>query len=120
MLVSDKNSWIPPKDQNQGYTDFYKYDNLRQYTVVFYYAILLIVGNESCPLTTGQTLFSSGVVIMGAIATAFIFGNMAALMAVINKKDSVYQEQIDFISNTMRSIKLPEKVQNTIIDYLMY
>ena len=57
---------------------------------------------------------------MGAIATAFIFGNMAALMAVINKKDSTFQEQMDFVSNTMRSIKLPEKIQNQIIDYLMH
>ena len=120
MLVSAQDSWMPPKDQNQGYTDFYNYDNLRQYTIVFYYAILLVVGNESCPLSTAQTLFSSGVVIMGAIATAFIFGNMAALMAVMNKKDSTYQEQIDFVSNTMRSIKLPEKIQNTVIDYMMH
>jgi len=56
--------------------------------VVFYYAILLIVGNESAPRTTAQTVYSSLVVMLGAIVTAFIFGNMAALMATINKKDS--------------------------------
>lgn len=120
MLVSTRDSWIPPKDLDSGETDFYDINSLRQYTVVFYYAILLIVGNESAPQTTQQTIFSSLVVIMGAIVTAFIFGNMAALMATINKKDSHFQEQIDFVSTTMRSIKLPEKIQNQVIEYLMH
>jgi len=35
---------------------------------------------------------------MGAIVTAFIFGNMAALLAAINKKDSYFQEQLDMVS----------------------
>lgn len=90
MLVNGKDSWLPPKDLDAGETNFYDISKLRQYTVVFYYAILLIVGNESAPQTTYQTVFSSLVVIMGAIVTAFIFGNMAALMATINKKDSQF------------------------------
>ena len=120
MLVQNRDSWMPPKDQNNGYTDFYDISNLDQYTVVFYYAILLIVGNESAPISAAQTLFSSLIVMIGAISTAFIFGNMAALMAVINKKDSRFQEQIDFVSTTMRSIKLPESIQNQVIEYLMH
>lgn len=120
MLVKTRDSWLPPKDLDAGETDFYDLNSLRQYTVVFYYAILLIVGNESAPQTTEQTIFSSLVVIMGAIVTAFIFGNMAALMATINKKDSHFQEQIDFVSTTMRSIKLPEEIQNQVIEYLMH
>ena len=79
-----------------------------QYSVVFYYAILLITGNESAPITNLQTVYSSLVIIMGAIVTAFIFGNMAALMATMNKRDSYLQEQMDLVSSTMRSIKLPE------------
>ena len=120
ILVSDKDSWIPPKDLDAGETDFYEISDFKQYTVVFYYAILLIVGNESAPRSTNQTIFSSLVVIMGAIVTAFVFGNMAALMATINKKDSHNQEQIDFVSSTMRSIKLPEEIQNQVIEYLMH
>jgi len=120
ILVRSKDSWLPPKDLDSGDTNFYEISNLRQYTVVFYYAILLIVGNESAPKSTEQTIFSSLVVIMGAIVTAFIFGNMAALMATINKKDSHFQEQLDFVSTTMRSIKLPEDIQTQVIEYLMH
>ena len=57
---------------------------------------------------------------MGAIVTAFIFGNMAALMATINKKDSTFQETLDLVSTTMRSIKLPEDIQDKVINYLMH
>jgi hypothetical protein len=45
--------------------------------------------------------------ILGQIITGFIFGNMAALMAAMNKKDSQFQEQFDSITNLMRAIKLP-------------
>jgi len=72
--------------------------------VVFYYAILLLVGSEICPTNVGETVFASMVLIMGAIVTAFIFGNMAALMAEINKKDSLFQEQLDRITSLMRGI----------------
>lgn len=60
--------------------------------MVFYQAILLIVGNEAGPKTVGQTIYASIVVLTGAIITAFIFGNMAALMATLNKKDNHLQE----------------------------
>jgi CRP-like cAMP-binding protein len=120
MLVANRDSWLPPKDLDAGVTDFYDINTFGKYTVVFYYAILLIVGNESAPRDTSQTVFASLVVIMGAIVTAFIFGNMAALMATINKKDSHFQETLDLVSTTMRSIKLPEEIQDQVIKYLMH
>jgi len=79
-----KSNWIPPKDLDSGETNFYEVSEGYQYSYVFYYAILLLVGNESAPVTMGQTIFSSLIVIMGSIITAFIFGNMAALMAAMN------------------------------------
>lgn len=71
-------------DLDSGETIFYKVGNGYRYSTVFYYAILLLVGNEAAPTTLGQTIFASMVVIMGSITTAFIFGNMAALMAAMN------------------------------------
>jgi len=49
---------------------------------------LLITGNECAPVDFRQTVFASIVIIMGSVVTAFIFGNIAALIAAINKKDS--------------------------------
>ena len=95
LLIRERGSWVPPKDldyvarqENELWTktDFYDLSISFQYATVFYYAVLTMVGNEIAPRTSTQTLFSSLIIITGAIVSAFIFGNMAALMATINKK----------------------------------
>ena len=117
---NEDHNWIPTKDLDAYETDFFEKTPWDKYTIVFYYMILLVVGNDCAPVTFGETLYASLVIIMGAIVTAFIFGNMAALMASINKKDSYFQEQLDIVSQTMRSLKLPEKMQDNVLKYLQY
>lgn len=65
--------------------DFYAFPLGRMYVVLFYNAIILLVGNEINPTTELQTVYSSLIVILGAITNAFIFGNMAALMQTMNR-----------------------------------
>lgn len=86
-IIVINSTWMPPKDVNYGKTDFYVVDIWSQYAVVFYYGILLLVGSEIDPTDVNQTIFSSLIIILGQITTAFIFGNMAALMATFNLKD---------------------------------
>lgn len=57
---------------------------------MLYYAIILLVGNEIMPTSVGLTIYSSLIVILGSITNAFIFGNMAALMSAMNRKDSQF------------------------------
>jgi len=87
---------------------------------MFYYGFLMLVGNEAAPRSTAQTVFSSLVIIAGSIIFAFIFGNMAALMASMNQKESAFQDQMDRISNIMKAIKLPEPVQAQVEEYLIH
>jgi hypothetical protein len=47
-----------------------------------------MMGNEGAPVTFPQTVYFSLIVLIGAIVTALIFGNMAALMASINRQDT--------------------------------
>jgi len=51
-FVSERDSWLPPKDLNNQVTTFYEQDNDLQYPVMFYYGLMLIVGNEMAPKTT--------------------------------------------------------------------
>lgn len=120
LVSNEEENWIPTKDLDAYETNFYSLTTLNKYSIVFYYSILLIVGNDCAPVTFGQTVYASLVMIIGAIVTAFIFGNMAALMATINKKDSYFQEQLDMVSQTMRSLKLPEDLQDNVLKYLQY
>ena len=80
LLVGEKDTWIPPKDLDSGETNFYEVSKLSQYSVMFYYGLLLIFGNESAPRNNPQTVFSSLVIILGALVTAFIFGNIANIV----------------------------------------
>ena len=61
---------------------------MNQYFIVFYYSILTMSGNDILPNNTVETISASFIIITGAIVSAFIFGNMAAIMASINKKSS--------------------------------
>ena len=58
LIVKEIDSWVPPKDLDSGETDFYDLSMWAKYSVVFYYAILLLVGNESAPRTSTQTVFA--------------------------------------------------------------
>jgi ABC-type microcin C transport system permease subunit YejB len=116
--VQEKDSWLPPKDLDAQETNFYFQDISNKYAVCFYYAMLLVVGNEAAPTNNNQMIYASMIILIGYIVTAFIFGNMAALMANLNRKDSQFQEIIDFVSSTMRSIKLPENMQDDVLKYL--
>jgi len=117
FLVKEKGSWVPPRDldytsrkNNELWkrTDFYEESIPFKYATVFYYAILTMVGNEISPRTPTQTVVSSLIIITGAIVSAFIFGNMAALMATMNKKNTMFDEQLDLVNTTMRRMKLDE------------
>ena len=82
--------------------------------------MLLLVGSDILPMNGGQYFYGSIIVIFGSILQAFLFGNMAALMASINLKDNRMQEHLDNVSGVMRSIKLPKTMQLDIMRYFQY
>jgi len=51
LFVGKKDTWLPPKDLDAGITTFYDIDKLQQYSVMFYYGLLMIFGNESAPMS---------------------------------------------------------------------
>jgi len=51
-----------------------------------------MMGNEIAPRDTIQTVFASIIIITGAVVSAFIFGNMAALIGTMNKKSTHFDE----------------------------
>jgi len=119
ILVREQDSWIPPKDLDKQLTDFYKDGLLKKYATVFYYAILTMVGNEIAPRNNIQTIFATFVVISGALLSAFIFGNIAALMATMNRRTNYFDQIMDLSSTTMKSVRLPANKQDDVYSYLL-
>ena len=44
-----------------------------------YYSVALLFGTEAVPVNEWQTLFAAVILLLGAILTAAIFGNMTVL-----------------------------------------
>ena len=50
---------------------------------------------------------------------ANIFGEMASIFQSINRKSQKFQEQLDIANTNMKHLRLPDKLQNNIRDFMM-
>ena len=57
---------------------------------------------------------------MGAIINANIFGELAVLLASINRKRTQFQEKIDTANTVMKNISLPDAMQVQVVSFLTY
>ena len=91
MLIVNK-IWIPPLDyvDYKASTYFSSDDVLYQYLMCFYYMVACIGGNELGPIASVECLFITFAMISAAIINANLFGQMAFLVTVINKKSTEY------------------------------
>ena len=78
-----------------------------------------MVGNDAQPTSTSQTVYFSFIVVLGAICISVFFGNIAAVMGNMNRKENLFQEKVDLISMTMKNIILPEAIQAQVLNYLL-
>lgn len=79
--------WIPPTDFLTGTTVLYQESILYQYSSSFYHAVLMLGGNEIGPRTNFELGFVAYIMLAGAIINANIFGEMAVLVTMINRKN---------------------------------
>lgn len=91
FIVNQSQIWIPPlhfisyKDNDQ-----YTSDNTRKYFLSMYHAVLMLGGNEMGPRTHFEMGFVAFVMLAGAIINANIFGEMAVLVQMINRKSTKF------------------------------
>ena len=85
-----------------------------------YHAVLMLGGNDIGPRGEFQLSFVTFILIMAAIINANIFGNIAVLIQSLNRKAANFQEKMEYASETMKNIKLPESIQDSVKSYLTY
>ena len=77
--------WIPPYDYYDGNDGFWlRYENeewMYLYFVCLYYSVLVIGGNEMGPKELQELVFMVIINLTGAIFQAYIFGELAVLIA---------------------------------------
>ena len=108
-------AWIPPYDFFDGSEVFWaRFENgetLFVYSVVLYYATLVIGGNEMGPKESNELLFCVAVNLIGAIFNSYIFGELAVLLNTADSKENAFQELIDTSNTAMANVKLEQDLR---------
>ena len=91
-----------------------------QYWICIYYSVIMLVGGDIYPNTSVHDSVAGLFILSGAIVTAIMFGNMAVIITSLNKKVVEFQEKQDIVNTTIKNLKLDERIQNKILDYIMY
>ena len=120
FIVKQNERWIPPLDYLTGETELYVDSNFSQYWTSVYHAVLMFGGNDVYPKGNLQLTFLALTLITAAIINANIFGNMAVLIQSLNRKAAVFQEKMEYASETMKNLRIPEGIQDDIKTYLTY
>ena len=67
-----------------------------------------------------QAFVASFLIIIGALLTGILFGEMAVLSSNLNMKSTKFQEIIDTVNTTMKNMKINEKLQLEVHEYLIF
>lgn len=82
-------------------------------------AVLAFGGNEMGPRTDFEILFITLVLIVFLLVNASLFGTMTMLVALVSKKESEFQGQVDVANTAMKNMELPKEAQNEVRFYLI-
>ena len=85
-----------------------------------YMALAMLNGGECGPATTEQLMFACGFILIGAIITANMFGTMAVIVSLLNRKQAKFQQKLDLANTCMKNMCLGSATQTKVINYIFY
>jgi len=68
---------------------------------------MILSGNDLGPRSELQIFFISVTNTIGSFINANLFGELAILVAALNRKQTSFQENLDTVNTAMQNIKLP-------------
>lgn len=80
----------------------------------------MLGGNDIGPRGDFQCTFVTVILLLSAIINANIFGNMAVVIQSLNRKAANFQEKMEYASETMKNLNIPEGIQEDVKSYLTY
>jgi hypothetical protein len=80
----------------------------------------MLTGNDVGPRGYTQTIFVAIIVTLGAIINANIFGELAVILATMNRNAALFQAKLDIANAAMKNLSLPEKLQVQVTGFLTY
>jgi len=83
----EENKWVPEVDFIYGETKLFSESPSKQYLSMLYHAIMVFGLNEVAPVKEKEMIVVVIMMILSAMANAYIFGEMAVLVQEMDKKD---------------------------------
>jgi len=120
FMVELNEKWLPPLDYVYVVTDFYNETLEFKYWSSLYHSVLMLTGNDVGPRGDAQLIFWSAAVTLGAIINANIFGELAVILATMNRNAALFQAKLDIANAAMKNLTLPEKLQVNVTGFLTY
>ena len=120
LIVDENKEWLPPLDYVWVGTNFYEQDVNYQYWLSLYHAVLILTGGDVGPRGWYQTAFISFFIVVGAIINANMFGELAVIVAHLNRKSAQFHERLDIVNTAMKNLRIPEELQKKIVSFVTY
>ena len=121
IIVQAEKVWAPPLDfiyvQRNEYSRFYDMEQVTQtyqFLVVLYLGVLALGGNEMGPRTSTEIAIMFFMLVTLILVNAYVFGQMATLVAEAQKKSSELQKEIDLANTSMNNLKLKNDTKTEI------
>ena len=105
-VIAQDSVWIPTLDFIYSSSTFFERGVSYRYWISVYYSCLMLTGNDLGPRNQTQIFFIAMTDTMGAIINANLFGELAVLVAAINRKSTDFQNKLDTVNTAMKNMKL--------------
>jgi hypothetical protein len=98
-------------------TNAYSAEPFSRYVIFYYYGMLILVGSEVLPTNNEEVLIIAILAFLGTVFIGVVIGEFASILAAITKRERQVSEEIDIINNLMLGLRIPENLQNRVIEY---
>ena len=116
-IIQIDNTWVPPKNagfENKGYGNL---STLEYYCLVYYYAIVTLIGADILPTSSTELLAALFLVFIGSVLIGILIGQFTNVLLDLISKETQRNDDYDMIDSTMFWLKLPLEIQNRVKDY---
>jgi hypothetical protein len=110
--------WYPLLDIiNQDY-NFYDHSIVFTYCFSVWHSVSILDGDDMVPANPHQAIVVSVLIIISEFIHAHIIGTMDVVLHSLSSKSTHFQEKIEFVTSTLKSIKLEPDVQQKVLKYV--
>ena len=91
-----------------------------QYGVAFYWALSVMMGNESYPVRETDRVFTSATLVLGMLVGSFVLGSCASLLANLDQSAVQKQQRFDAINENLAYNKVDGVLAGKVRSYYDY